>query len=102
MAIDARLERWPIRGSFRISRGDRTEAEVVVVEVRREGLVGRGESVPYARYGETSEQVIDAIRALPPDLSHAELGQLLPPGAARSAVDCALWDLAARTTGRRV
>lgn len=102
VAIDARLERWPIRGSFRISRGGRTEAEVVVVAIHRDGLVGRGEAVPYARYGETAEQVLAAVRGLSPDVSHPQLAELLPPGAARSAVDCALWDLAARASGRRV
>lgn len=102
MAIEAHRERWPIAGPFRISRGDKTAAEVVVVAVRRGGVVGRGESVPYARYGESLEGVEAAIRGLPGDVDREALADLLGPGAARSAVDCALWDLEAKTAGRRV
>jgi L-Ala-D/L-Glu epimerase len=87
---------------FTISRGSKTEARVVTVEISRNGSLGRGESVPYARYGETPASVTDQIRSLPADFAHVDLPGLLPPGAARNAVDCALWDLAAKTAGKRV
>ncbi|MDE1148373.1 MAG: dipeptide epimerase [Azospirillaceae bacterium] len=95
-------ETFPIRGTFRISRGAKTEAVVVVAEVRTDdGLVGRGECVPYARYGETVAGVVAALRALGPvvDLDRTSLQTRLPPGAARNALDCALWDLEAKRTG---
>lgn len=101
--LAARAERWPIRGRFTISRGAKTEAEVVVVEARAQGVRGRGECVPYPRYGETAEAVIRAIAALDPDgLTRARLQTLLPAGAARNALDCALWDLEAKRAGRPV
>jgi L-alanine-DL-glutamate epimerase-like enolase superfamily enzyme len=87
---------------FTISRGSRTEARVLTVRVTRGGLTGRGECVPYARYGETLESVAAQIESLPPDISRTDLQQALPAGAARNAVDCALWDLQARQSGRRV
>ena len=94
---------WPIAGSFRISRGAKTAADVVVVELREADAVGRGECVPYARYGETIENVTEAIGqvsgALKAGVSRAELQSLMPPGAARNAVDCALWDLEAKLSG---
>ena len=97
-------ERWPIAGAFTISRGSKTEAEVVVAEVSDGIYRGRGESVPYGRYGETAEGVSAAIAALAPHvargLDRAELQTLLPAGAARNALDCALWDLAAKRAGR--
>jgi L-alanine-DL-glutamate epimerase-like enolase superfamily enzyme len=106
LSLRVSLERWPIRGSFAISRGAKTEAIVVVAELGDGKAVGRGECVPYARYGETVEGVtaaIDALRGrLEGGLSRAELQSALPPGAARNAVDCALWDLEAKQTGRRV
>lgn len=96
-------ESWPIRGSFTISRGARTSAEVVVVAIARNGVTGRGESVPYARYGESVESVIAAIEAIAPEIARGltidDLQALMPPGAARKAVDCALWDLAAKESG---
>src|SRR5262249_20316631 len=99
-------ERWPIAGAFTISRGSKTEAEVVVAEVGDGIHCGRGECVPYGRYGETSERVAAAITALAPrfarGLDRAELQELLPAGAARNALDCALWDLAAKRAGRPV
>lgn len=97
-----RVESWPIAGTFRIARGGKTAADVVVVELSRGGHVGRGESVPYARYGESVEGVVAAIEALPPDLDRAELCGALPPGAARNALDCARWELEAREAGRPV
>lgn len=104
--LSVRHESWPIRGSFTISRGTRTSADVVVVEITRDGVMGRGESVPYARYGETVESVIAAIKEASPaiarGLSIEGLQVLMPPGAARKAVDCALWDLRAKESGTPV
>ncbi len=96
-------ETWPIRGVFRISRGARTEAEVVMATVSDSGVVGRGECVPYARYGETVDSVIAQINsakeAVAGGLDREGLLDRLPPGAARNAVDCALWDLEAKQAG---
>jgi L-alanine-DL-glutamate epimerase-like enolase superfamily enzyme len=102
--IRVAVERWPIAGGFTISRGTRTEAVVVVVTITDDdGTRGWGESVPYARYGETVEGVADTIRALDlRDLDRAGLRARLPAGAARNAVDAALWDLEAKRTRRRV
>lgn len=75
---------------------------MLTVTVTREGLSGRGECVPYARYGETLESVADQIATLPENLTRADLQTLLPAGAARNAVDCALWDLEAKDSGKRV
>jgi L-alanine-DL-glutamate epimerase-like enolase superfamily enzyme len=103
MRITARIERWPIAGAFTISRGAKTEAVVVVAEVHDGSFTGRGECVPYARYGETPETTKTAIEALDPALIRggAPLRTLLPAGAARNAVDCALIDLDAKREGRR-
>jgi L-Ala-D/L-Glu epimerase len=87
---------------FTISRGSRTEAKVLTVTVVREGITGRGECVPYARYGESLESVAAQIAGLPEGIGRAELQEALPPGAARNAVDCALWDWEAKRAGRRV
>jgi L-alanine-DL-glutamate epimerase-like enolase superfamily enzyme len=98
------IERWPIAGAFAISRGVKTEAAVVVAELRDGDHVGRGECVPYPRYGETVDGVASAIAALRPEiargLDRAALQHAMPPGAARNALDCALWDLAAKRSGR--
>jgi L-alanine-DL-glutamate epimerase-like enolase superfamily enzyme len=97
---------FPIRGSFRISRGAKTEAVVVTATLMSDdGSVGHGECVPYARYGESVAGVIGAISALAPafaagSLDRDILQRALPPGAARNALDCALWDLAAKRTGQ--
>jgi L-Ala-D/L-Glu epimerase len=88
--------------TFTISRGSKTEARVLTAAITRGGLTGRGECVPYARYGETLESVAALIMALPETLSRAALQTALPAGAARNAVDCALWDLEAKTSGQRV
>ena len=100
------IERWPIAGTFAISRGAKTEAVVVVAELRRQGVRGRGECVPYARYGESVESVAAAIEAMAPPLANgldrAGLQRAMPPGAARNALDCAFWDLEAKRTGRPV
>lgn len=95
------VQRWAIDGAFTISRGSRTEAVVVVVEASADGHVGRGECVPYARYGETVEGVVAAIESVGAVATRAQLAELLPPGAARNAVDCALWDLEAKRAGAR-
>ena len=88
--------------TFPISRGSKTEARVLTVRITRGGVTGWGECVPYARYGETVDSVTAQIAALPDDVTPAALQTALPPGAARNAVDCALWDLEAKTTGQRV
>ena len=90
--FSVRHESLPLTAPFRISRGVKTAAEVVVVEAEQDGHVGRGEAVPYARYGEMVESVLARVRA----------GGDLPAGAARNAVDLALWDLRARLEGRSV
>ena len=87
---------------FTISRGSRTEAQVLTVRVSQDGVTGRGECVPYARYDETLDSVEAQIAALPETIDRAALYDLLPAGAARNAVDCALWDLEAKQTGKRV
>ena len=99
-------ESWPIAGGFAISRGSKTSADVVVVELIEDAARGRGECVPYARYGESLDQVVAAIDSLRADflagrLNRPFLLRALPPGAARNAVDCALWDLETRRTGVR-
>jgi L-alanine-DL-glutamate epimerase-like enolase superfamily enzyme len=87
---------------FTISRGSRTEAQVLTVQITEGGVTGWGECVPYARYDETLESVTAQIEGLPEDVTRAGLYDLLPAGAARNAVDCALWDLAAKQAGKRV
>ena len=98
-------ERWPIRGVFRISRGARTESRVVVVEVSDGHVTGRGECVPYPRYAETVEGVIATVERIGPTLGGApdrgRLGRDWPAGAARNAVDGALWDFEAKRAGVR-
>jgi L-alanine-DL-glutamate epimerase-like enolase superfamily enzyme len=95
-------DRFRLAQAFTISRGSKTEARVLTVCVTREGVTGRGECVPYARYGETVDSVRAQIEALPPGITRDTLQAALPPGAARNAVDCALWDLEARQRGQRV
>lgn len=93
---------FPLAQTFTISRGSKTHAHVLTVRVTRGGVTGWGECVPYARYGESLESVAAQIRSLPADITRAALQSTLAPGAARNAVDCALWDLEAKTTGQRV
>ena len=88
--------------AFTISRGSRMEAKVLTVRVIRDGVTGWGECVPYARYGETLESVTAEIKALPAAISRQDLQDALPTGAARNAVDCALWDWQAKSTGMPV
>ncbi|MEJ6508263.1 MAG: dipeptide epimerase [Octadecabacter sp.] len=87
---------------FTISRGSRTEAKVLTVKIERDGVVGWGECVPYARYDETMDSVADQIAGLPADVTRDDLYDLLMAGAACNAVDCALWDHEAKTAGKRV
>lgn len=97
------IERFPLARPFVIARGARTEAVVVSVTIRQGEAIGRGECVPYARYGESLESVsaqIEAVRAALQDgVDRDGLQKLLPPGAARNAVDCALWDCEAKRLG---
>ena len=101
MRLTVTEERFPLAEVFTISRGSKTEAAVLTVTVEDGGAAGRGECVPYARYGETLDSVAEEIRGLPGRFTRAELQALLPPGAARNAVDCALWDLEAKQAGKR-
>ncbi len=102
-SISVETSQWPMRGHFAISRGSRTEATVVTVTLTDGPHRGQGECVPYARYDETVESVCDAILAQAPaletGLDRVALQGLMPPGAARNAVDCALWDLEAKQSG---
>ncbi|NNG04545.1 MAG: L-Ala-D/L-Glu epimerase [Inquilinus sp.] len=104
--LTVREEVWPLAGTFAISRGSRTEARVLTVEIGDGGARGRGECTPYARYGETIDAVKAAIEGLGPAIAggmdRAALQAALPAGAARNAVDCALWDLEAKRSGRPV
>lgn len=106
MKLEAHAERLLLAAPFAISRGRKTEAAVVVVTLDDGRHRGRGECVPYARYGETVEGVLEAItrigHELAADLAPHDLLGRLPPGAARNALDCALWDLRAKQAGRRV
>jgi L-alanine-DL-glutamate epimerase-like enolase superfamily enzyme len=104
--LAARIEHWPIAGSFTISRGAKTEAVTVMAEVSRGGHTGRGEGVPYPRYGETPEASLAALlsmqAALARGLDRQALQAAMPPGAARNALDCALLDLEAKAGGQRI
>ena len=102
MQLDITRDVFRLAQVFTISRGSRTEAKVLTVRVTDAGVSGWGECVPYARYGETLESVTKEIEGLPEDVTRAALYDLLPAGAARNAVDCALWDLEAKRTGKRV
>ncbi len=103
--LAARIERWPITGAFTISRGAKTEAVTVVAEVGRGGHTGRGECVPYPRYGETPEATLAALQAMQEPLRRGldrrGLQTTMPAGAARNALDCALIDLDAKIAGKR-
>lgn len=107
MRLTVRIERWPIAGTFTIARGSKTEAVVVVVDIEAGRHRGRGECVPYPRYGETPDGVAAAIEALRPEIEQGALDRQslqskLPAGAARNALDCAFWDLEAKRSGRPV
>jgi L-alanine-DL-glutamate epimerase-like enolase superfamily enzyme len=102
MRIDVTRDVFQLAQVFTISRGSRTEAKVLTVRLRDGAHTGWGECVPYARYGETLESVTAQIEGLPDAITRAALYDLLPAGAARNAVDCALWDLEAKRAGKRV
>ncbi|EIE52758.1 mandelate racemase [Salipiger aestuarii] len=102
MSIKVTRDRFKLAQVFTISRGSRIETNVLTVRITRNGVTGWGECVPYARYGETLDSVEAQIAGLPDDVTLETLQTLLPAGAARNAVDCALWDLEAKTSGKRV
>src|SRR5262245_2377613 len=100
-SIEAWAESWPIACSFSIARASKREAAVFVARLSDGTIAGRGECVPYARYGETIESVRGAIETVAPDgLDRQTLARRLPAGAARNALDCALWDYEAKRSGR--
>ena len=101
--VNVAVESWPLKAPFVIARGAKTEANVVVVTIADEnGAFGRGECVPYARYGETPETVATTIAGWQPSKNRIDLLETLPAGAARNAIDCALWDLEANQSGTSV
>lgn len=103
LRLTARSERWPLSRPFRIARGVKTAADVVLVEASDGVRVGYGEAVPYARYGESVDSVLAQIATVADHgLTRAALQSAMPAGAARNAIDCALWDLEAQQTGRSV
>src|SRR2546421_13106846 len=104
MQIEARKEVWPLKNVFRISRGSRTEAQVVVVTASDGQHVGRGEAVPIKRYNQTTASVLKEIESVKSqkDLDRHQLQKLLPAGAARNGLDCAFWDLEAKISCKRV
>jgi L-alanine-DL-glutamate epimerase-like enolase superfamily enzyme len=105
-SLHLKPESWPTAGRFTISRGSRTSVEVIVAEIAEDGALGRGECVPYGRYGESVDSVTKAIQgvaeAIEAGMGREALQAALPPGAARNALDCALWDLEAKLAGRPV
>lgn len=102
--LEATAHTFPVAGSFTISRGSRTEIHVVTCAITQDSIKGQGECVPYARYGETIEGVLAdidaAANAIASGLDRQHLQQAMKPGAARNAVDCALWDLDAKLAGQ--
>ncbi len=102
MTLNVTRDVFRLAQVFTISRGSRSEAQVLTVRIARDGVTGWGECVPYARYNETLDSVSAQIAGLPDGVGRGELQDLLPAGAARNAVDCALWDLEAKRTGKRV
>lgn len=104
-ALQATEQRFPLAKPFSIARGSKTESVVVLASIVDGEHRGHGECVPYARYGETMDSVLAQIAGVEPAIaagcSRAELQALLPAGAARNAVDCALWDLDAKRLGIR-
>ena len=101
MVISVSEDVFRLAEVFTISRGSRSEANVLTVRVTRGAVTGWGECVPYARYGGTLESVAAQVRGLPDGIDRAELQDALPAGAARNAVDCALWDVEAKQVGMR-
>jgi len=105
LTLSVRIERWPIAGSFTISRGTKAEAVTVVAEIAQDGLSGRGECVPYPRYSETPDGALAALKAMQgavaQGLDRIALQSAMPPCAARNALDCAFLDLEAKRSGKR-
>lgn len=101
MRVDVTRDVFRLAQAFTISRGSRTEAQVLTVKITDGVHAGVGECVPYARYNETLDSVTAEIEALPSGVTRAALYDLLPAGAARNAVDCALWDLECKRAGKR-
>lgn len=103
LSIETRSEIWPLKDAFTISRGSKTAAHVVVVTIRDGAHEGRGEAVPYPRYGETVEGVLADINRISPAIAeHRDLVHVLKPGATLNALDCAFWDLQAKRSGKSV
>ncbi|GER07026.1 dipeptide epimerase [Iodidimonas muriae] len=106
LTIDIGMESFTLLRPFRISRGSKTKADVIVATVQAEGHQGLGEAVPYPRYGETIAQSVEDVRKVArtfvQPMRHSDLEQLMPAGAARNALDCALWDWKAKKTGQTV
>jgi L-alanine-DL-glutamate epimerase-like enolase superfamily enzyme len=105
-SLSARIETWPVAGSFTIARGSKTHVDVVIVEIDCEGRVGRGEGTAIYYHGETAVRVADQARAIADavagGVTRTDLLRLMPRGAARNAVDCALWDIEAKMSGLHV
>ena len=99
LTLNASIERWPIEGTFTISRGSKSEAVVVVAAVSADGMIGRGECVPYARYGETPEATLAELHNLDSAVDARRAWAGLRSKAARNALDCALWDWEAKRSG---
>jgi len=103
LTVDVAIETWQLANPFVISRGTKTDARIVVATISdADGHTGRGECVPYARYGETPEDVVQTIKQWQPSPRRTELLATLPAGAARNAIDCALWDLSAKQSAKSV
>jgi len=100
--LSVTADSFPLAQVFTIARGSRSEAQVLTVRAFDKGVIGQGECVPYARYDETLDSVTAQIEGLPDGISRQDLQDALPAGAARNAVDCALWDLAAKESGAPV
>ena len=100
LQLHCAVETWPIAGTFAISRGSKREAHVVVATVTDGRASGRGECVPYARYRETVDSVLATLRNCGPITDRQHLRRTMPAGAARNALDCALWDFEAKASGR--
>ncbi|MBL0372751.1 dipeptide epimerase [Rhizobium sp. KVB221] len=104
--LDTTITSFPIAGEFKISRGSKTSADVVICTIWDGNARGRGECVPYKRYGETldsvTSQIVSFREAIERGANRSEIAGLMPPGAARNAVDCALWDLEAKISGQSV
>ncbi|REL39211.1 dipeptide epimerase [Rhodohalobacter sp. SW132] len=100
--VNVWTDSFPLAEVFTIARGSRTHAEVLTAEITADGIIGRGECVPYSRYDETLQSVTEQIQSLPSMFTRTDLQDLLPAGAARNVVDCALWDLEAKSKNLRV